>query len=281
MNRSVGGEILIDLLPIELEESVDGETFTNITEQSIIEQLTNLKQYINNQKMIKPVWVKLLNGEDDKIVVVKGQLSKVVDQPEFDIEVSIKGYTLTIHVEFTQVTLSDDTPIDDWYIDTGDAKYLFTTEAQNIGAISELPIFENIVDKNGNSRFIEGDITLLESVSSIIQTYGKWSLSGSHLIFVVSGRIPANTTIGTLVLARIELPTWIMNKIIPSGQNEYQVAVKYAEQWEDRNAFVQPIMYCGLQKLTNNNVQLATWGEKVFTNETFIRLQFDLLIDTD
>lgn len=276
MNRSVGGEILIDLLPIELEESVDSETFTNITEQSIIEQLTNLKQYINNQKMIKPVWVKLLNGEDDKIVVVKGQLSKVVDQPEFDIEVSIKGYTLTIHVEFTQVTLSDDTPIDDWYIDTGDAKYLFTSEAQNIGAISELPIFENIVDKNGNSRFIEGNGIPL-SQTGFTSSYCKWSLSGSHLLIVLAGSI-ANETIleNGANLATYNLPEWIVNKI-------YSVWIIYiesknlllkAEDWSTQDS------PCVLTKVSTG-LRIVKVNDLTLNANRSFRIQFDLLIDID
>ena len=94
--------------------------------------------------MVKPVWVKLKNGETDEIVVVRGEF-KVVDTGEFEIIVVIDGYKLKIHIEFTQALNENNDPIDDWYIDTNDAKYLFTSDAQNIGAISELPVFENIL----------------------------------------------------------------------------------------------------------------------------------------
>lgn len=134
MKKLVGGDYLLDLTPIELEESEDGETYTNITNKEIIEQLTNLKKFVPNPSMVKPVWVKLKNGETDEIVVVRGEF-KVVDANEFEIVVAIDGYKLKIHIEFTQATLSDDTPIDDWYIDTNDAKYLFTSDAQNINAL--------------------------------------------------------------------------------------------------------------------------------------------------
>ena len=134
MKKLVGGVFLLSLLTLTLVQSVDGETYTSITDKNVLEQLTNLKSYINNPEMIKPVWVQLKNGDD--IIVVQGQLS-VVDDGEFDIDISIKGYSLTIHVEFTQATLEDSTPIDDWYIDTNDAKYLFTSDEQNISPIVE------------------------------------------------------------------------------------------------------------------------------------------------
>ena len=134
--KLVGGEFLLDLTPLTIEESVDVETYTNITNASVIEQLTNLKTFINNPKAIKPIWVKFVNDENNAVIVTRGSLS-IVDTGEFDIDVAIKGYTLKIHIEFTQAELEDHTPIDDWYIDTNDAKYLFTSDTQNFSPIAE------------------------------------------------------------------------------------------------------------------------------------------------
>ena len=122
MKRLVGGDFLLDVSSIELEET---STLTNITDKEVISQLTNLKKYIPNPSMIKPIWVKLHDG-DGKLVVARGSLS-VVDADEFELDVILNGYTLKIHVKFTQVLNEDDDPIDDWYIATNDAKYLFTT----------------------------------------------------------------------------------------------------------------------------------------------------------
>lgn len=154
MKKLVGGVFLLSLLTLTLVQSVDGETYTSITDKNVLEQLTNLKSYINNPEMIKPVWVQLKNGDD--IIVVQGQLS-VVDDGEFDIDISIKGYTLTIHVEFTQATLEDSTPIDDWYIDTNDATYLFTSDAQNLA--EQLSDFTGDVSVTGDLS-VTGDATL-------------------------------------------------------------------------------------------------------------------------
>ena len=74
---------------------------------------------------------------------------------------------------------------------------------------------ENIVDKNGHPRFIEGDITI-EEIAGVTQTYGKWSLSGTHLLIVL-GLSVANATELTAnqTLAFVNVPEWIFNKIKP------------------------------------------------------------------
>ena len=127
--RLVGGVFLLCLTALTLTLSEDSETLTNITQPEILEQLTNLKKYIPNPSMIKPVWVQLKNG--DEIVVVQGEM-KVVDTGEFEIVVAINGYKLLIHIEFTQVLNEDDEPIDDWYIAENDAKYLFTSDYKRV-----------------------------------------------------------------------------------------------------------------------------------------------------
>ena len=72
MKKLVGGDYLLDLTPIEIEESEDGATKTNITNKDVIAQLTNLKNYIRNPEMIKPVWVLFNNGETDEKIVAVG-----------------------------------------------------------------------------------------------------------------------------------------------------------------------------------------------------------------
>lgn len=144
MKRLNGGEFLLDLTPIEIEESVDSETYTSITNEDVLNQLTNLKRYINNPSAIKPVWVKFNNSETDEIVVIKGELSKVIDDPEFDIHVKSKNYDLTIHIEFTQMLNEDEDPIDDWYIDTNDAKYICLSS--NIAEVVQEVIADSVED---------------------------------------------------------------------------------------------------------------------------------------
>ena len=276
MKKLVGGDYLLDLTPIELEESEDGETYTNITNKEIIEQLTNLKKFVPNPSMIKPVWVKLINGETDEIVVVRGEF-KVVDADEFEIVVAIDGYKLKIHIEFTQALNENNDPIDDWYIDTNDAKYLFTSDAQNIGAISELPVFENIVDAQGNKRFIEGEIVIPESVSGFTKVYGKWSLSGSHLLLVLCATIANGTSFPSQSIAVANIPEWIMNKIYPIYSD---TIVPYTDfkAFKSDGTTNQNLSV----RLGKGNQQLAMiMYASTMTDDRIIRINFDLLIDNE
>lgn len=203
MGKLVGGEYLLDLTPITIAESVDGETYTNITNQNVIKQLTNLKEYIRNPKAIKPVWVKFVNDEDDAVIVTRGSLA-IVDDGEFDIDVSIKGYTLKIHVEFTQATLSDSTPIDDWYIDTNDAKYLFTSDAQNIGAVlgdTESGTIVNVLGLDSDGGLVkQGKNDVVKPIYyhpiSIID-YNRAHVSVYNLSFVIINNDPTPFTFAT------------------------------------------------------------------------------------
>ena len=72
--RVVGGDYLLDLSSIEIEKSEDG-TKTNITDADVLEQLTNLKKYVPNPQMAKPVWIKL------KMVKMMNWLLHVVHLP--------------------------------------------------------------------------------------------------------------------------------------------------------------------------------------------------------
>lgn len=276
MKRLVGGEYLLDLTPIEIEESENVKTYTNITNKDVIEQLTNLKKYISNPNGIKPVWVKLKNGETDELIVARGEF-KVVDTSEFEIVIHLDGYKLLIHIEFTQATLEDDTPIDDWYIAENDAKYLFTTDAQNIGAISELPVFENIVDAEEHERFIEGDITINE-ISGVTKTYGKWSLSGTHLMIVLALSITNETSIAdNTTLCSIDVPQWVKDKIVPivGGTIVFRDDKAYASDYTNQTLLNR------LVKPNERTLQIRNDGAWELTKDRIIRIAYDLLIDVD
>ena len=60
--------------------------------------------------------------------------------------------------------------------------------------INQYVLMNNIVDSNGNPRFVEGDFTLQEH-DGISYSYSKWSLSGTHLILVITGTIDNDTTL--------------------------------------------------------------------------------------
>lgn len=286
--KLVGGVFLLCLASLSLAVSEDGETFTTITQPEILEQLINLKSYIPNPNMTKPVWVQLKNYQEtesggetivtkDEIVVVQGELKKSLLANIFDICVNINGYKLVIQVEFTQAVNDDNEPIDDWYIDTGDAKYLFVTDAQNIGAISELPVFENIVDAQGHKRFIEGDIAL-SSIDGVAKTYGKWSLSGSHLLIVLCVDIANETALNVSILGTLrELPSWLIGKIVPTFSNaiEYKSFNMFADNLSSQNIGIY------LRKPTANSIDIYIASNVNLTADRHCRIAFDLLIDNE
>ena len=129
MKKINGGEILLDISDLGLEET---EEFTEIEDAGIIEQLTNLKTFIKNPVSIKPIWIRLFNDETNELVVVKGELS-YSSVGEFNIHVKTRGYNLTINIQFTQMLNDNEDPIDDWYIDDGDATYEFTSNVASSG----------------------------------------------------------------------------------------------------------------------------------------------------
>lgn len=234
--RLVGGVFLLCLTALTLTLSEDSETLTNITQPEILEQLTNLKKYISNPSMIKPVWVQLKNG--DEIVVVQGEL-KVVDTGEFEISVAINGYKLLIHIKFTQMLNEDDEPLDDWYIDTNDAKYLFTSDAQDVKATIEDADFGDV--ELAGDLSVGGDLSVTgdASVKTISQSqpnyisdnfsfnpitgiefedlYNRFEVINGILYLVVNVKV-TNTTENAISIAtidrQIELPPEIAEKII-------------------------------------------------------------------
>lgn len=156
--RLVGGEFLIDLSMILLTISDSSESFTAITNQEVLAQLTDLKTYVKNQKSIKPIWVKL--KDNDSFIVTRGELQKVNNQPNFVLVINANGKLLTIKVEFTQVLNDDDVPMDDWYIDTNDAQYnLYVSDVSFIvddvksisdDILNQLKCGDVVIKKTGN-----------------------------------------------------------------------------------------------------------------------------------
>lgn len=142
---------------------------------------------------------------------------------------------------------------------------------------------ENITDKDGHLRFIEGNITI-QTITGVLQTYGKWSLSGTHLMCVIAGTIDADTTlpIWRNLFAYIELPKWIIDKIYP-------VSTYYLDQKDmvicaltsSGSVLKQPIaVYVNNE---GNKLELffdSGVGIEV-VNASGYRLQFDLLIDNE
>ena len=138
------------------------------------------------------------------------------------------------------------------------------------------PLIQNIVDSNGNKRFIEGAGTL-NPIEGITYTYNKWSLSGTHLMLVVAGTIADETVIsGYPKLVDFDLPQYILDKIIPvvgirisNQQNNLFAADNSSQLWHSL-----------LAKVDNLHIRL-TVSPLTLTADRSFRIQYDLLIDTE
>ena len=141
--------------------------------------------------------------------------------------------------------------------------------------------FEGILDKNGNARFVEGSIEYTGSNAGVHLEYGKWSLSGTHLMLVAAIKFDASSVIGNyeLGLGTVALPDWILNKIYPTASTfvSYGSLKTTTSGLESTNNTFNLYLNKSTGKLTINCLNSVTVG----ASDEYIRIQFDLLIDND
>ena len=139
---------------------------------------------------------------------------------------------------------------------------------------SDLKVFENIVDKDGHKRFVEGDVAL-EEKEGVTKTYAKWSLSGSHLMIVLGLAIADTTAFANgSILARVTLPSWIHAKIEPVWTTAIMVnaGTSYASDWSTQ-------AFSAYLSKGTSQLQIVKNGAVTMTANRNVRLQFDILID--
>ena len=265
----LGGYQILDLRSIDL---TIGTSASNITDIYVLNQLRNLREHIqkdysfakplNNQ--VKPVLIRYRDkksGEKHEGAIF-GSVQVKTNYYTFEISAILLGQTLNIEVVFEEKTNDDG----EKYWDIKTAKILLTTEQ---------PIFEEIIDKDGHKRFIEGDITI-EDITGITQKYGKWSLSGSHLMVVVAFDVLDTTEIASNTkLCNVDLPKWITDKLVPIYSNRLMsVSTKL---WASNGA-TQDSSAIMVQVLSGVDINLANI---TLTADRYCRIQFDLLIDNE
>lgn len=143
---------------------------------------------------------------------------------------------------------------------------------------TDLKVFENIVDKDGHKRFIEGDITA-ETISGVTQTYGKWSLSGTHLMIVLGLTIADAITLNNGdVLAVVNLPEWVVSKLSVLFANRID-----SKQFLAFGAnYSSQVFNVSLNKIApGNDTKIIKIDNLTLTAERNVRIQLDFLIDTD
>lgn len=182
------------------------------------------------------------------------------------------------------LTYMDASVIETQSYDKVDGNWVYNSEDKTI--IAE-PQLENIVDKDGHKRFIEGDIDVLEDnlPEGNEVKYAKWSLSGSHLMIVFYEEILQNSYTSAVyptVFAEIKLPKWILDKII--SNNSYYVgapSISISALASTGSTF--ETVRCGLRKQSDKlELVYDPVGSPITTpHNSSGRLTFDLLIDNE
>jgi len=135
-----------------------------------------------------------------------------------------------------------------------------------------------LVDKDGHPRFIEGDVVIRET-SGLEQTYGKWSLSGTHLMIVFAGDIEQDAVLpydGAFVTID-DLPSWVLDKIVPQSSysgtyiDRKDVPLLADDATSQNGAFI----------LRKSTTLFVTFGGVTATKDRSFRVAFDLLIDNE
>ena len=144
------------------------------------------------------------------------------------------------------------------------------------GQLENVKVFEEIVDKDGHKRFIEGDIEI-EEISGVTKTFGKWALSGTHLMIVLACDFENALTLSAGILAYINLPKWIKDKIKPL----YSGVISSKLQYFYNTDFSSQTTTCYLRKTGAEQLLNIYLDNITFTKSRSARIEFDLIIDTE
>lgn len=282
----LGGYQIINLSNIDL---TIGTSQVSITDKDVLAQLRELREHIEDNynfaiplnRKLKPVLLRLRdkkNGEKQE-VSVWANLSIITNNKTFKIEALVDSVSMkAIQIEIVFQQLTDDDGNKYWDIKT--AKYLYT-ENINIegGTVQADVLMENIKDEDGHNRFIEGDISLQNTVpEGVTLTYGKWSLSGTHLMIVFSITIADETVLSTQYLGNFTLPKWISDKIFTWFGNQIRAAGFQARASDGSNQN----MNLSLRKSNvENGFGLYLDTAITLTAQRILIASYDLLIDNE
>ena len=274
----LGGYQILDLTNIDLEITTSAE---DITDSGVLKQLLNLREYIDENydftrplnNKLKPLLIRLRDAEENEEIEasVWGNLS--VTKEGFVISANVLQnplLQLQLFVSFEKAYDDDGNAY--WIID--DAKIMLSNSLNITG---ELQAFEEITDKDGHKRNTGGDINLTDNTpAGITKTYGKWSLSGTHLLMVLGLELTANTYASSEI-ATFTLPEWIYNKVDILFQSSVADR-KIIPAW-DNNYGSQNLTFT-LNKLGNNTLQIGMSGATLSADRK-CRIAFDFLIDNE
>lgn len=143
------------------------------------------------------------------------------------------------------------------------------------------PLLENIKDASGNLRFIEGTGEPVTK-EGLIVNYIKWSLSGTHLMFVISGKLDDTTIVSAneVLVDFTDVPKWITDKIDKLFRNFIDVK-QFNIYIDDFGTWNSQSMSIALYKNTDDSISIRNLNNITMNSDKNFRFQFDLLIDNE
>ena len=134
-----------------------------------------------------------------------------------------------------------------------------------------------LVDSKGNPRFVEGEGTPA-TLEGLNITFCKWSLSGTHLMFVIAGKITNGTILENgLRLADFTIPSFIFDKIaVVWGQFyiESKDVKAVSDTWDEQTLSTTFAKY-------TNSIVITKRGNLTLSSDKGFRVQYDLVIDSE
>lgn len=142
--------------------------------------------------------------------------------------------------------------------------------------VNGLKAFENIVDKDGHKRFIEGTPTN-PTIEGVEITYAKWSLSGTHLMLVMAGNVASTTVLDYNFIFVFDLPQWIKDKIFPVSSTYIEFkSINFYKSFNAQNVTIQV-----RKNSSTGNIEIQPASSTTMNDDRSFRMQFDLLIDNE
>lgn len=134
-------------------------------------------------------------------------------------------------------------------------------------------LLEDIVDSNGNPRFING-YGIWSAVAGMQGIKATWSLNGYNLMFEALGAFQQNVDLDTTIVS-FELPQWILNKInTPYGSIVDMIRFSIVGTKQGINSATLLIA-----KTTDGRVAFNTPEGVTFTEPKTFRIRYNLIID--
>ena len=145
--------------------------------------------------------------------------------------------------------------------------------------INGIKVFEDVLDNDGHKRFIEGAITL-HTISGFTQNYGRWSLSGTHLMIVLAFTVASGTSFGNGVnLCSVAIPKWVLDKVAVLWGTSGVALGTFNGIGSDTSS--QSISGIVLGKEVDS-LSIVRYGTATtMTADRNFRIEYDLLIDNE